>query len=653
MRNEIMKNITGMNTEEPRMYKVAVPITNRYNNRSMDCEATLKELQRAGAHRVWLCVSRGIEKEEELADQLVLLKKHRAFFEANGLEVGVWMSSLGHGGGLIQDDNEGLARASLYQKMVGLSGETCEDSFCPASEPYATDFSTWIARVAGTGVKMIMLDDDYRLSLRPNGHACCCDMHLAEYCRRVGEELTRDQISDLVYKGGPSKYRDAWMDMQKDMLTGLGRRIRAEVDKVDPTVRVGVCAVMSTWDVDGLNALELTRSMAGNTRPFLRTISAPYWAALQGARARMSYIIEGTRMQRAWCEGEDVELFTEGDVYPRPRFMCPASNVEMFDMALRADGGFDGILKYMLDYTSSINYEKGYVDAMVRHAREYEWIDAHMPGGVCEGVDVLNRYDKLRNAVIPADMSVGELGDVFFHYPAMRFACDNSLPLTYNSHNVHILSGENGRYITEEQMNDGAVMDIMAAQILFGRGVDIGIVEMGESTTLDGTEHYLSENEYVATQGINRYRPLVLHEKAEVLSTIQGKPACFRYENEKGQRFVVYNFDFWYALHSWGVSRSYCRQRQLIDAVQWAGRKTLAAVCPGHPDLYIMCKRTEEGLVVGLWNFSIDYVCQPEIITDKAYESLTVFNGEGALCENKVRLSTEIAPYAFTGLILR
>ena len=49
------------------MYKTAVPITNRFPDRELDCEGTLTELKRLGAKRVWLCTARGIESERVLS----------------------------------------------------------------------------------------------------------------------------------------------------------------------------------------------------------------------------------------------------------------------------------------------------------------------------------------------------------------------------------------------------------------------------------------------------------------------------------------------------------------------------------------------------------------------------------------------------------
>ena len=332
------------------MYKVQIPVINA----TLNPEAALIEIQKAGAQRVWLASARGIEEEETLQRELKLLRENRLFFEEKGLEVGVWISSLGHGGALAQDDPDTLKRADRYERLVGLDGGTCGDSFCPTGETFVKDYVDWIGRIAETGAKMIMLDDDYRLSLRPCGNGCCCDRHMEEYGRRIGEKITREQLKKLAFSGGPNKYRDAWLEMGHDSLIDLAKKIRRRVDSVDPAIRVGVCAVMTTWDVDGVDSMELTQALAGNTKPFLRTIGAPYWAANDPKNRRLSYVIGVSRMQRWWCEGQGIELFSEGDAYPRPRYCTPASFLEMYDMALRADGGWDGILKYMIDYTSSV-----------------------------------------------------------------------------------------------------------------------------------------------------------------------------------------------------------------------------------------------------------------------------------------------------------
>ena len=151
---------------------------------------------------------------------------------------------------------------------------------------------------------------------------------------------------------------------------------------------------------------------------------------------------------------------------------------------------------------------------------------------------------------------------------------------------------------------------------------------------------------------MKRLRDVKLKPGAEALSFVNGKATAYRYENEKGQRFLVFTFDMDMSWMEMGVGRSYCRQRQLIEGLEWAGRKKLPAVCKGNPDLHIICKRTEEGLAVGLWNLSADYILDDEIRLDGEYDQMEQFGCSGELAGDCVKLSGEIAPYAFAGILL-
>ena len=634
------------------MYTVAVPVTNWYKDREMDCEATLAQLRRVGARRVWLCCARGIESEDVLSAQLEALKAHRVFFEAHGLEVGVWISSLGHGGTLAHEDPNALTRASRYVKLVGMNGTTCDDTFCPSGEAFAHDYVDWVGRLAATGVRIIMMDDDYRLCVRSTGNGCCCDYHMKEYRRRVGEDVKREDLEKLILRGGPSRYRDAWLDMGRDALLDLARKLRARVDQVDPTVRLGMATVLSTWDVDGVDAVELARTLAGNTKPFLRFSGAPYWCASGFQSARPSYVIEVSRMELEWCRDQGVETFSEGDVYPRPRYACPASYLEVFDQALRCDGEAGGILKYVLDYTSSIRMETGYADAAVRNEPVYRWIEENLTGGKAEGVNVLTPAHRLRRAVLPQDTSQSEIISRFFFSAAGWLLCDASLPAVYGGHGPHLACDEDGQYITDAQLDEGCAVDIVAAEYLMARGVDLGIEAMGEPREIGGVEYFPDYDEHVAASGFRRFRALTLKSGAQVLSRVGDAPVCFRYENAKGQRFLVYAFDVFASRLGWGATRSYGRQRQLAEGLEWAGRRPLPAVCLGHPDLYIQARRTPQGLAVGLWNFSPDPIIDPTVTTDIPYTAASCFRCAATLEGRRVRLRADIAPYSFVGFVL-
>ena len=195
----------------------------------------------------------------------------------------------------------------------------------------------------------------------------------------LGEEVPKDNLGKLIFSGGKNKYRSAFLQANGHYLKEFAKKAREAVDSVNPNIRLGPCACMSVWDFDGVSAAELSRIMAGNTKPFLRLIGAPYWSVNRYWGNRLQDVIELERMEASWC-GEGIDLLAEGDAYPRPRFVCPANVLEGFDMALRASGALTGIHKYTLDYTADPEYENGYNTKHIKNKPLYAQIEKSFAG---------------------------------------------------------------------------------------------------------------------------------------------------------------------------------------------------------------------------------------------------------------------------------
>lgn len=625
------------------MYKLSVPILiARYPE--VKREAWLAELRRAKADRVFLAVCRSVDSAEEKAKALRSLNELIPYFEGAGLEVGVWTSSLGHGG-------NGYDHLT-YTRIRSVSGDSCGDSMCPLDRAFGKELGEWLRDIALTGAKLIMLDDDYRLSYRAGNVGCVCDLHMAEFAKLTGQALSREEIVQKVFTGAPSRYRDAWLRMSGDSLRSLATQLRTAVDTVSDRIRLGHCAVLSTWDVDGVDSIDLAKIFAGSTRPFLRLIGAPYWAVRQNWGCRLGSIIEMERMQRKWCENEDIEIFSEGDVYPRPRFNVPAVYAEGFDSALRADGGLDGILKYMLDYDCSPRYETGYIDRHVRHMPLYREIEKHFSTKPAAGVRVFEVMHKLQGAILPDDFPGGNYIAETFIPSSARFLCDNSIPMQYDTPDVTIVFGENARYATGETLQYGAILDAPAAEILTQRGFDVGLRNvLGKAKVR--AEYYPKQDETVPVGGT--YYNMAIDRLATIVTRLKGVDAiggAYEYENRKGWRFLVYPFHAYEARQHDRVFRCYCRMRQLVDSIKYIRRKPMDVVCLNNPDLYIQCKKDDTSLSVGLWNFSADEIFAPKIALADEYEESQFINCTGQLCQKEVALS-ELAPFGFAAVVLK
>ncbi|MGM9624626.1 MAG: hypothetical protein ACI3XM_02845, partial [Eubacteriales bacterium] len=317
-------------------------------------------------------MSRYMQDSEARRNALALLKVNIAYFKENGVkEVGTWFSAMGHGGPL---DHEDAEERSDFPRVVGFGGAVCDDTFCIADPGYRNAIADYVRDMGAAGADIIQLDDDLRLGYRSNGIGCTCDYHMREIARRTGREWTRDELYKAVYGGKPNAVRRAWFDLMREGFEDFAHALRTALDTVSPDIRLGYCAAPCSFDADCIDTIALSRIFAGCTKPFLRATGAPYWAN-SGSWHNIEDTVSFVRQESAWMQAApDIEFFSEGDVYPRPRYRVPAWFLETYDTALRAGASTDGILKYMFDYVQTPMYETGYLSYHERNAPLYREI---------------------------------------------------------------------------------------------------------------------------------------------------------------------------------------------------------------------------------------------------------------------------------------
>ena len=632
-------------------YTVSVPLVRFAEH----YEENIREVKRLGASRVFLCPGQGFGTEAENERDYEALTRAIPIYRAAGLEVGVWISTIGHGGAHpvpYPAEPEGG-----FTRLVGLKGQICaEDSFCPLGPSFSGAVCRHIGRLAETGPDLIMIDDDYRLGTR-GGCGCICDRHMAELRRRLGEDIAPEDVLTKAFTGGPNRYRDTFYHLMGDTLRNFARQMRAAVDRVNPAIRFGACSCITVWDGDGVDSIELAHIMAGKTKPFLRQIGAPYWPAARWSKPadRLAYVIELERMQSHWCEAQGIEVLAEGDVYPRPRYMVPSAYLELFDTALRADNRLDGILKYGVDYNARPLCETGYADRAARNRTVAAEIHRRFAGKSDAGIGVCCTMKKLLGRTIEDPFR--EIGVSYvhadFYQPEQQLLTNCSLPISYDPSDVCAVMGENAKYIALP-LPAGLMLDVKAAQILEERGVDTGLAAAAPLSEKPGLERFYAEDDVApfALSETSGLMGLTLKPGAEALSEfVLAEPAvsAFRYENTDGTRFLVLGYDAEHAYGSDRFQRSYYRQNQLIRAAEWLGRKPLPAVCPGNPDLYLLCKRGASSMAVGLWNIFPDAVLTPVIALDRAYSRVEFWNASGHLEGSRVCFDRDLPAYAFAG----
>lgn len=622
------------------MYKISVPIMNSNTPRE-EWETIYAQIKRFDAERVFLaldCYQLDPVKREKAIRSL---KENCDYFRSKGLEVGAWIWAF-----MLPENRD-------FRCMRTIAGDDVPDTMCPTDPAFMEFAREYIRDIACCGVDIIMFDDDLRYGFRGDSPSCLCDGHMERIRSITGMDISRQEVEKYILTGGRNPVRDAYLKANGDVLREFAAAMRDAVDAVDPAIRLGACACMSSWDIDGVDAAELARILAGGTQPFVRLIGAPYWAALRGWGNELQDVVELERMESAWTRFEGLEIMAEGDVYPRPRTKCPASYLEGYDMAIRASGCTDGILKYGIDYWSRPGYETGYARCHERNRDLYRGIDRLFHGEEC-GVRVYEYPQKIADMVVPMKtVEKRDIQDLFFSKAARTLAY-NTVPAVYEGEGVcGIVFGENARHIPLSALLGGMILDIAAAEILESRGVDTGMAGIGSLVANGECECFCESGERIYAYG-SRVWGLELRPGAEVLSymPVSGGeiPVTYRYENAAGQRFLVLNIDT--VSTNDNLFKHYARSAQYAAQIPWLSGKKLPAHVYGHPALYIQCRRTEDTMTVGLWNSFADIAMEPEVVLDSAYADAEFLGCSGRLEGDRVVLS-DIPAFGFAAFVVR
>lgn len=609
---------------------LGVPVFDTSLLTDADRAAYLKEFRRAGVKKAYVVTNLGRLKPSIWPERTEKLREIVRFFETNGVEVAVWIGeTIGHGAAVEAGKLDGDLRVPMpYTQLTALDGKLQDCRFCPLDPGFVASVTNYVAEVARCGARTLLLDDDLRINETLPEAACACARHLALIRRELGEpNLTREDLAKVCFTGPDNKYRRAFLKQNGESLRSFVRAIRAAADSVDPAIRVGYASPHSTFGLDGASSVELARILAGRgNRPLLRLHGAPYWA--NWGWMKLPSIFEIARMFAALSKTEcaDIDLLPEGDVYPRPRYHTPASALELFDAAMRADRSYTVALKYIFDYHSTFGYERGYVERHLYDLPALEKIERFFPEGLNEGVRVhvsAKRYSESDFGLSPRKVD----GAV----PFAGFACGFAgLPTVYAGESpVHAAFGEDVRDVMGR--TEPVIIDAPAAVILTRAGVDCGLA--AEGTWVETEAKYLTMKDpferACVDKGECRLLCAELKDGAKVVLSAEcagedHKPLAFavayRYENAAGRRFLVYLYDGMSLHRASGLQRGYLAQRVVFDGYRFLAGKNPPVFALGHPDLYLETARGKDGsLSLLVANCHADPILRPVFTLDRDY----------------------------------
>lgn len=592
------------------MYKLSVPIMNASVNENTR-DAYLKQLKSAKADRVFLCYV--------TPDDMTTLAGNVEFFKKHGIETGVWIGeTIGHGAPLNYTLESQIPKGTTPLKDT--DGRENPYTHCPLDPVFIEAQKKIIKRIAEVHPDIILLDDDFRLSAHGDlRFGCACERHLELLKKECKKDVKPEDLKDLFF-GKTSALRKAWLKVQSESLYSAARAFRAAVDEVDENIPIGSCCSPCRFGEEGVDHVKLINILAGKGTKLLRLFGSPYMALGCGSFAAA---IESARLCAASFDGDGIETTSEGDTYPRPRYIVPSSSLELMELSLRLDGNYRGALKYMIDYNAKPDFETGYI----RHHR----LNYNKAKKICElfgeranvGVNVFWKTDFLGVADVSRNTHLMRLP--YAEAGVLLSTC--GIPTVYSGDGGYCaaLFGDQADVFDVKDIGPGLILDSRSAEKLEKAGIDVGLERIVETKAERVSFLYNPETDNVAT--CNRSSTVTAKAKLKkgariVLYCIAGgekKPFAYRYENAKGQRFFVYLIEYAPVEMDCGLDRNYEQQEALYGAVEWISNKKLPFRMPKNPKLYVMCARDEKSLSVALFNFSSDPVLQPEALLDGEY----------------------------------
>lgn len=620
--------------------KITIPFVCGQLNKKNE-QALLRKLKQFDADEVFICFFKTMSPK---STDITELKQTINFLKANGYKVAVWETTL------LQRNITN--RAQEYARSINADGEE-RKAVCPLCEKYSFDYCEIIKDIARAGTNKIVLDDDFRMQF-PRAKACCfCEEHLKLYGSILGKSVTREEMKQKLFEEQDKEYREAWIKGCQFGLEKMATAIRRVVDEVDDTIEIMLCAGPTHFGGDGTDPYKLAKILKSKEqKDELRIIGAPYWQT-HGYTPNNMTAYDFARHQMHEAKKRNYYIVGEGDPHPRLRYATSAAELEFYHTLLLADGNCDRLMKYGFNYISTFNYEDGYAEFHEYNKHLYGQIKELFKDKELTGFYLVEPFDNLHYA----ETIYNDPDSEAIWSETRQFAVDLSLPISFEPGGVNLILGQRACNIDKSILKNGTIIDITAAQLLEKQGIDVGIksAQAYEGDLQSEVMEYYTEFDDVARLGgrLVGFKNLTLAKNAVVESTINiaGMDYVFsyRYENADGQRFLVLNVSTRMLKSSnfTDISRNYYRQKQIVNNYEWLNGKELDAICLGNPDLYIMTKKNDTALAIGLWNHFSDKILKPTIRLNKNYKSVKFINCEGRMENREIVLTKPLGAYEF------
>lgn len=582
---------------------------------------------------------------EETEIWLHTISKAKVELEKEGIIISLnpWHTLL-HG-----DRGRKLKTNQHFRLMVDPEGTQSSCCVCPLDPEWRKYIAEIYKLYASLKPNIIWVDDDFRyhnhLPLKWGG--CFCGLHLEEMSRRIGKEITREDLLHRILKPGePHPYRKIWFDLLGESIVDVARILREAVDSVTPEVKLGLMSSDPiVHAVEGRKWDELLSALSGDHEPILRP-DGGYYCEVPG-REMHDFAI--TKHEIA-CVPQNTRVCPEIENFPYTRFtksckqtmtqilMCQLAGVS--DVTLNLFGFMGNGVGSEPDYGAMLGETKPYFDAVANLFSEQK-----MERGVRIIFNPQSSYS--------VETEVGENIDELYTEDRGWAVHLSALGISYwfdpeSKGNVSAISGSQVLGMKEEEITEllkkGLFLDATATYHLFQKGYgnllglkDVRWIKLSESGY--AYEEIINDdfgplNRRMSAQLASVSRRILKFELVKACSVISqiytaSSKVCsigsYVYENQLGGRVATLAYPLTNTINIGFLGRY--RQQAIQNLIKWLSNDIgFLFMVENQPLIYSSRIDFSNYFILALINFSTDPINEMDVYLEN-------FQGDVRKCD--------------------
>jgi hypothetical protein len=491
-----------------------------------------------------------------------------------------------------------------WQRAVNVKGVVTR--YCPLDPGYRGYIRETARRLAACGPAVILSDDDVR-AFSPLAE-CTCPLHVEEYNRRTGRNLTAEDMRSLIAKADwQSPEHIAFTELQRDTVAGVCALIREGIDSVDPGIPSGVCEPGWAW---------ARRYIADNAFAMAGP-SHTAWARLANGRysesapkSEVGGITMRTMASIERMRSSGVLPLDESDTWPH-NLWSKSSAAFHAKLATSAFLGMKGAKIWCVNsHKGRYPVSRHYTDVLAAHRGFYPAVSAAIRDSRPEGVIIpcVSRYPGFNVAGEGPSEPFESVGwaQVIFSWYGIPYTVTANL----DRDGIYALGGPNAvRRFSDEEirkiLSHRVIIEGQAARALVKRGFsDLIGVELLKDTPLYTDEYSEGSGDFMslprssrppvlkAMPGARTLSSLVWRESRYVKSFERVAPAATVYRNRLGGTVAVMSYNF-----GLGVSYLYseARQRFVYDVLDAVNGGMFDNICVNAQNVMTLARRADDG----------------------------------------------------------